>query len=176
MININLTPTQIQILANLENEFINLNNAEQKPFKLLSKEAFDIEAFDIDKAIKEIEINNRFVNDNLKKLISDDLIKLNECLNKMGIVATEYSNPRLIRVDIKGEENRNFPDITFEYKILGEVVYFSDGRHYTKNKGVSGISFYINSNQNKLFSNLDELCENESFINKIKWKYNSTKK
>jgi hypothetical protein len=169
----NLTPAQKEILQRIENEFLTLNNSEKKA-SLISKDFFDNERKEVDNAIKEIEVNNIFFKELVSNKIKEDIIKLNNDLDNMGLIATKYNDS--IRIDIKGKENTNFPDFRFNYETKTAYEHFKDGRSIHKTLEYKGLEFYTNPNKKELFSSVEILCENTSFIDKVRELYNKVLK
>ena len=168
----NLTKTQKEILTRLEKEFTSLNAEKSTNMcTLISKEFFDIERVEVDKRIEEIKINNAVVNGNILKMINEDIAKLNKDIEPMGLVANRNKDNYSIRIDIKGEESLSFPNINFSYWRTSKLHYFKNGAQAREFLGFKHIGFYANPNKESYFRNIEELCQNEVFIRKIREEY-----
>ena len=171
----NFTENQNNILEQIKKEFTKINDSKKSSSTLLSKNFFDSKILQRNNNIKEIEINNENVIKSIIQLIYIDIEKLNNCISEMGLIATKYNDNLTVRIDIKGEENRNFPNVNFSYE--REEVYESIDEKDSKIKyiGFKGISFYTNPCNATIFKNIEDLCENEYFIRAIQSKYESAK-
>jgi hypothetical protein len=166
----NLTKDQKDILAKIEKEFTKMNDSKAKPFGLISKEFFDKERADIDNEIRNLKIEEDAQKQMIQDMMKRDIKFLNKDLSPMGLIATKYicNSERIIRIDVKGNELTNYPDLTFDYRLNFESVYFADKRSTYRYLGFIGIDFYTHSSCSKTFKDLKDLCANEQFIAKIR--------
>ena len=160
----NLSENQTQIIESIISEFEKIN----QPKNNSTNKIFDVNIIyeNIKKEkrlISEIAINNRQMGVINNQIVEDDVNKLNDSLNELGIQAVKSGlSIRISRINGKGL----FFDIY--YKANSSYIWTSPSKYITKIGAIEKLVAYLSSSH-KLdeFNSIEEICKADGFINKI---------
>jgi hypothetical protein len=162
-----LSQNQTKIIESIISEFEKMNQVENSSSKVLLFDANIIyDKIENDKKlIAEVELNNRHMRALYNDKIQEDCERLNESLNVLGIEAVQTKcGIQICRID--GEKRNN--KLSIDYNSKRVYLSISCNKSIEKLQGINNLSCYLTSpNLTQYFKSIEEICQTNSFANKI---------
>jgi hypothetical protein len=161
-----LTDNQTKIIDNIKAEFEKMNKPPKTSVnRLIDKGEFDAKVSLLNKRKTELDMLTIEVTKIAKKRVFDDLKRLNDDLEDMGLVADADFSYGDMKIKIT-KPSYKYLEICLQYMMYTKYEKLSDDSHHSYRDGVDSLhaTFQLNGNSRSIHvNNIEKICIDRDF-------------